>query len=243
MKQLEEQRMCVKFCFKLGKTFVKTFELLKQAYREERMSHTQCYECFKRFKEGRTSSVKTPRPGQPSTSTDNCYVERVCEVIRGNRRLTVQEVAEEMGISIGSCHAILTRKLQMHRVSPKFVPHLLTDGQKDNRVSISQDMLANADADENFLKNRFESNRLFFILNIENHLERTLKRLRRMRRGNLRTIKQNAFQVASQKWKRRWKPAVGGDYFEGTVCGNDVNYLIKLFYSQFGLFLNTPRIF
>jgi hypothetical protein len=49
----------------------------------------------------------------------------------------------------------------MHRISAKFVPHLLTEGQKENRVSISQDMLANADADENFLKNRLGSSRLF----------------------------------------------------------------------------------
>jgi hypothetical protein len=42
----------------------------------------------------------------------------------------------------------------MHRVSANFVPHLLTDGQQENRVSIRQDMLADADADENFMKNR-----------------------------------------------------------------------------------------
>jgi hypothetical protein len=41
----------------------------------------------------------------------------------------------------------------MHRVSAKFVPRLLTDGQQENRVSIKQDMLAKADADDNFLQN------------------------------------------------------------------------------------------
>jgi hypothetical protein len=52
MKQLKEQRLCVKFCFKLGKTFLETFESLKQAYGEECMSCTQCYKWFKSFKEG-----------------------------------------------------------------------------------------------------------------------------------------------------------------------------------------------
>ena len=105
------------------------------------MSRMQRYEWFKRFKAGRTQSV----PARPSTSTDHCHVERVREVIRGNRRLTAREVAQEMSISVGSCHAILTGKLQMHHLSAKFVPHLLTDGQKENRVSISQDKLANAE--------------------------------------------------------------------------------------------------
>jgi len=51
-----------------------------------------------------------PRPGRPSTSTDDDHVEKVRAVIRGNRRLTIREVADEVGISIGSCHQILTEK-------------------------------------------------------------------------------------------------------------------------------------
>jgi len=46
-----------------------------------------------------------PRPGRPTTSTNDDYVGRVCAVIRGNRHLTVQEA------SIGSCHQIFTEKL------------------------------------------------------------------------------------------------------------------------------------
>ena len=62
---------------------------------------------------------------------------------RGNR-LTVREVADEVGISIGSGHQIFTEKLQMRRISAEFVLHLLTDDQKENRVEISQELLANA---------------------------------------------------------------------------------------------------
>jgi len=73
-------------------------------------------------------------------------------VIHGNR-LTVREVANEVGISIGSCHQILTEKLKMRRVSAKFVPRFLTDDQKENCLEISQELLANANGNENFLKN------------------------------------------------------------------------------------------
>ena len=31
MKDLEEQCFCVKFCFKLGKTFTETFQMLQQS--------------------------------------------------------------------------------------------------------------------------------------------------------------------------------------------------------------------
>jgi len=40
----------------------------------------------------------------------------------------------------------------MRRVSAKFVPRLLTDDQKENHVEISQELLANANGNENFLK-------------------------------------------------------------------------------------------
>ena len=43
----------------------------------------------------------------------------------------------------------------MHRVAAKFMPRLLTEEQKQNRVSqsISQELLDRSNTDENFLKN------------------------------------------------------------------------------------------
>ena len=90
------------------------------------MSQTQGYEWFKLFKEGKMSVGEEPRPGRTSTSTNDDHVERVRCVIRGKRRLTVREVADEVGISIGTCHKVFTEKLQLRRVSAKFVPRLLT---------------------------------------------------------------------------------------------------------------------
>ena len=129
MKQLEEQCMCVKFCFKLGKSLLNAE---KQAYGEQCMSRMQRCGWFKCFKEGRTSVSEDPRPGRPSTSTDARHVERVLEAIRGDRRLTAREVAEDVGISMGSYHAILSRNLQMLRLSAKYSSRLLTDGQNEN---------------------------------------------------------------------------------------------------------------
>ena len=41
----------------------------------------------------------------------------------------------------------------MRRVAAKFVPRLLTDAQKENRVTVSQELFDRSNADENFLKN------------------------------------------------------------------------------------------
>jgi len=68
-----------------------------------------------------------------------------------------------VGISIGSCHQILTEKLQMLRVSAKFVPCLLTDDQKENHVEIGQKLLAIANGDENLLNPLKTNVRLLYL--------------------------------------------------------------------------------
>ena len=61
--------------------------------------------------------------------------------------------AEEVGICKSLCHLILTDKLKMRHVAAKFVPRLLTDAQKENRVTVCQELFDRSNADENFLKN------------------------------------------------------------------------------------------
>jgi len=67
--------------------------------------------------------------------------------------LTIRGIAEDVGISFGSCQAILTEKLNMHRVATKFMPCVLTEDQKTNCVNISQELLDHVSVNENFLKN------------------------------------------------------------------------------------------
>jgi histone-lysine N-methyltransferase SETMAR len=84
---------------------------------------------------------------------DNDHVEDVRAVVRENRSLTVREVPEKVGLSKCSCHTILTQELGMRCVATKFVPHLLTDEQKANRVTVSEELFDHSNADDNFLKN------------------------------------------------------------------------------------------
>jgi hypothetical protein len=57
MADLKEQRICVKFCFKLGKTTSETHEMLKTAFDDSVMGRTQISEWFFRFKRG--SNIKS----------------------------------------------------------------------------------------------------------------------------------------------------------------------------------------
>jgi hypothetical protein len=69
MKDLEEKHVCAKLS-DIGKNFTETFQMLKQAYREDCLSRTPCYEWYKRFKFGSTSTEDDSETGRPSTAMD-----------------------------------------------------------------------------------------------------------------------------------------------------------------------------
>ena len=85
-----EQRICIKFCFKIGKTATETYQLLQQAYIEDALGRTQVFDWFCRFKEGRTSVESDPHSGRLSTSRNEEMIAKVRTIVRNNRRLIVR---------------------------------------------------------------------------------------------------------------------------------------------------------
>jgi len=51
--------------FLIGKIATETYQILQQAYGEDAMGRTQVFDCFRRFKEIRTSVESDPRLGRP----------------------------------------------------------------------------------------------------------------------------------------------------------------------------------
>ena len=66
MAEVDEQRVCIKFGVRLGKTGSETFEMLKQAFGDSCMRRSRTFEWFGRFKNGRTSTVNDDRSGRLS---------------------------------------------------------------------------------------------------------------------------------------------------------------------------------
>ncbi|PNF41866.1 hypothetical protein B7P43_G15791 [Cryptotermes secundus] len=61
-------------------------------------------------------------------------VEKIREIIKEDRRRTIEEIVELSGVTWSSVQRILTEDLGMKRVAAKFVPRLLTAEQKQGRV-------------------------------------------------------------------------------------------------------------
>jgi hypothetical protein len=56
-------------------------------------------------------------------------------------KYTIHDLANEVGISIGSYQSILTQGLNMQQIATKFVPCLLTDEERQNHPSVCQEEL------------------------------------------------------------------------------------------------------
>ena len=64
MADVDEQRVWIKFCVRLGKTGSETFEMLKQAFDDSCMRGSRTFGWFGRFKNGRTSTANDDHVGQ-----------------------------------------------------------------------------------------------------------------------------------------------------------------------------------
>jgi len=87
----------------MGKTGSETFEILKQAFGDSCISHSQTFEWFGRFKNGRTSTANDDRSGWPSTATTPSKVEQVQAAVNQDHRRTIHDLCAEVGIGYGSC--------------------------------------------------------------------------------------------------------------------------------------------
>jgi len=148
-----EQRINMKFCFKLQKSAKETHKMLKLVYGDAAVTLKTVYKWFERSCNGCESVEDKERSGCPSSSKTQDAVERVSEMIRSNRRLAVREIYEDLNISYGSVQNILTTDLNMRRVNAKFVPCVLMVKQKQQRLSISLELRDRAASDSSFLGN------------------------------------------------------------------------------------------
>ncbi|VEN44570.1 unnamed protein product [Callosobruchus maculatus] len=94
--------------------------MLTVAYGEATLDQSNVYRWYKMFSDGREDVNDEERAGRPSTSTTDENIDKVKKIVLVNRRITVTEIAEDLNISIGSCHSILTNDLGMSRVAAKF---------------------------------------------------------------------------------------------------------------------------
>jgi hypothetical protein len=88
------------------------------------------------FKTDRKSAMDAKRSGRPSTSTAGEKREEVRAIILHDRRVTIDEIASQLGISQVSACSLVHDNLGFHKVSARWVPKHLTEEHKRNLLDI-----------------------------------------------------------------------------------------------------------
>lgn len=147
-----EQRYAIKFCVKLENSATETLAMIEKAYGNDALSKAQVFRWHKTFKEGREDVEDEQRSGRPSTAHTLDNVAKVRAALNTDRRLSVRLIADKVELPKSIVHEIITTELQMRKICAKLVPKVLTDDQKENRVSISRELLHRVGSEPGFLE-------------------------------------------------------------------------------------------
>jgi transposase len=126
----EVQRFVISFLWAEGVPGGQIHQHMCAQYVDNALSRKVVYEWIEMFKTCRTSETDAERSGHPTTATTALNEERARELILQNRRVTVDEIAKQLNISIGSAYSVVHDNLQFHRVCARWVPKELEDEHK-----------------------------------------------------------------------------------------------------------------
>lgn len=124
--------------------------MLKQVYGEQALSRSRTFEWYGRFRDGRESVEDDAHTGRPISVRTPETIEKVRELVTSDRRLTIRILASELNIDKEVVRQILTQDLGKRKVCSRFVPHCLSDEQKQLRMDTCGELIDNADADPAF---------------------------------------------------------------------------------------------
>ena len=131
--------------------------MLRKAFGDNAMSQSKTFLWYKCFKDRRTSVDDDERSGRPSTSTTPVNIAIVREVILVDRRQTIHDVCEIVGLSYGTVQCVWQFEHEMHFC--KIFPRLLSDDQKTLCISVCRELKQQAKDDTNFISNIITSDK------------------------------------------------------------------------------------
>ena len=108
------------------------------------MSYATITRWCERFKQGRESLEDDPRSGRPLSAFTENVVTAVKNLIDEDARYTIEEISETLNINSGAVFVILKQRLKLRKISARWVPHLLSQEEKDRRIKIASELLQNA---------------------------------------------------------------------------------------------------
>ena len=77
-----------------------------------------------------------PRSGRPSSAHSSANIDQANALIKENRHITINKLAESLGVSAGSAVKIMNN-LSYSKVCARWVPRQLTEAHKQSRLDVN----------------------------------------------------------------------------------------------------------
>jgi len=125
----------------IGQSAKTIFSEICNVYGHNEVSYSTVTRLISKFKAGKEQFEDLKRTGRPKTATTESKIQIIKELIEKDARLTVRELALMSGISSARVHFILRKVLLVNKKCARWIPHLLTKEQKQERVKKAKQLL------------------------------------------------------------------------------------------------------
>ncbi len=123
-----------------GKTMSEAHRELVQIHGQNALSLSTVRWWFQKFAAGvRDFSVK--KTGGRLTKVNDKKLDEIRALLAEDNTMCLRVISRRTGLSLRTVHNVLRNKLELKKRPAKWIPHLLTQDQKDRRLRMAQDLL------------------------------------------------------------------------------------------------------
>ena len=127
--------------FKLGDAPKEIHENLTTVCGDQSCSYRTVCRWVSDFSDGKESVLHEPHSGRPKSAVNELAINQIRDQISEDPHVTIRELSDTNGISYGSVQTILKKELGLKKLCARWIPHLLTDEQKRERVRCATELL------------------------------------------------------------------------------------------------------
>src|SRR5690625_2253179 len=135
--QNSDLRSALIFCFHLKKTAAESHRMLVEAYGDDALGKSLCFERFKKFKSG-DFDVRNEERGRPAKKFEDSELQ---ELLDEDDTQTQQQLADQLNVARESISRRLKAMGKIQKMG-KWVPHQLTERHEENRKATCEMLLA-----------------------------------------------------------------------------------------------------
>ena len=131
--------------WKVGRNATQIHDELVIVEGEQALSISTVRRWIAAFKDGEEEILDKPRSGRPCEAVTPDKIARVDDLVSNDPHISAKELAYQVGISRERIAYILHDTLGLHKICAKWVPHSLSEENKQKRVQLSKQLLETLD--------------------------------------------------------------------------------------------------